>query len=104
MSDEIREEFEKWDDNKEPYYINEACEKIHTGKYELLEIIDKISEDAFKAGRKSCDEEIKKLQDDRTELIANIRYFVNRVEAGTIRSKHTYTIYKNLLAAMDGDK
>lgn len=46
-------------------------------------------------------EEIKKLRCDRTELIANIRYFVNRVEVGIIISKNTYAIYKNLLGVMD---
>lgn len=39
----------------------------------------------------------KRLREEKAELLENIKYFVDRVEAGTIRSKTTYAIYKNLL-------
>ena len=43
-------------------------------------------------------EEVKKLEKSLKEVLENIKYFTDRVEAGTIRSRKTYAIYKNLLA------
>ena len=48
------------------------------------------------------EEKIDKLEKQNKELIENIQYFIDRVEAGTIRSKTTYAIYKNLLAKIKG--
>ncbi len=42
--------------------------------------------------------EIDRLQKALEEVLENIKYFTDRVEAGTIRSKPTYAIYKNILA------
>ena len=65
----------------------EAFKKIY---YPLLESGD-IANQQLKA-------EIKRLKLVCSDLIENIQYFVDRVEAGTIRSKRTYAIYKNLLS------
>lgn len=37
------------------------------------------------------------LREDRESLVNCLEYFVNRVEAGTIKSKVTYEMFKNVL-------
>ncbi len=97
--DKIREEFEK--------------------EYDIIEFRLDSDFPVFEAGYKSRDpeiaelhescnnykkmyvdkmEEVKKLKKSLKEVLENIKYFTDRVEAGTILSRKTYAIYKNLLA------
>ncbi len=87
--DKVREEFEKEFGVTGKYLDNEnryVCDNID------------LKWRGYKASHKSRDEEIKKLKESLKEVLENIKYFTDRVEAGTIHSRKTYAIYKNLLA------
>ena len=47
---------------------------------------------------------MEKNKDQNSEAIELIKYFVDRVEGGTIRSETTYKKYKDFLAKVEKDK